>query len=74
VLGEGGIRRRRLPAQRGGDSEPARGVDDLADRVEDCGVGLVEQLGADVGITIHPSINWVRSLLPMDTPSMPIST
>ena len=52
MLGELGPVRRCLAAQRRGDPGVAAGADDPGDGVEHGGVGLVEQLGADLGVAV----------------------
>jgi hypothetical protein len=52
VLGELGSVRRCLPAQRRGDAGLTASADDPGDGVEHGIVGLVEQLGAGLGVTV----------------------
>ncbi len=52
VLGELRPVRRRLPAERGRDAGLPGGGDDAGDGVEDGGVGLVEERGADLGVAV----------------------
>ena len=73
LLGVLGSIRRRLAAERGADAGLLAGANDASDGVEDGRVGFIEQFRAHLRIPITPSTSWVRSLLPMETPSMPIS-
>ena len=54
VLGEGGPVRRRLAAQRGRDARGLAPPDDAPDGIEHGGVRLVEDVGTDLRVAVHP--------------------